>query len=481
MKTKWIYLLFGGLSAAAPALVAAEVPTHLPMLVKNLSGSLHVQQGLPLWCDDLIKTTPVTTGRIEISPAGGLDVPGGKMFTVTRGNVSFAPFEISGSCAGVSETRTYQEVGVEVARASSFVATPSGPGVFAVTIPKDDFLIYEASIANGVLEQGYKRPKQDVTGTINLQNRTVHMQVVVGTKVHFEACLSDYLPCLFNEDKEGTLTATLSGTIVFPDSEGDGIPDPDDLCPMFANRAQDPVPPLIRVPSEVTVASCASHRFGPPIGIDVCRDLPIQVTDDAPDIFRPGANVVTYTAVDTQGYTAMARQTVTVRDTTPPVFTSLPADLRLDNCGPARLDLPTAEDDCGGTPTLGHNAPRSFAIGRTEVTWTAADAYGNRAVAKQVVDVTDTVAPDVSCVPADRLGALYRVAASDGCTSSPTMSLGPYALENGATIGIAETTKPGVTFVGVGKDGIARYEVGIGEALITARDGSGNVATARCR
>src|SRR5688572_827052 len=135
MKTKWIHLLIGGLSAAAPAMARAEVPNRLPMVVKNLSGTLHIQQGLPLWCDDVIKTTPVTTGRIEISPAGGLDVPGGKLFTVTRGNVSFAAFEISGTCAGVSETRTYQEVGVEVARAARFVAAPSGPGVFTVTIP----------------------------------------------------------------------------------------------------------------------------------------------------------------------------------------------------------------------------------------------------------------------------------------------------------------------------------------------------------
>jgi hypothetical protein len=482
MKTKWIHLLTLGLTVTSTAATVASPP--LPMVVNTLSGSLHVQQGLP--CGQLTETTPVTAGRIELTPAGGHDVPGGKRFTLTRANVLFAPFELSATCYGFSETRTYQEVGVQVVRAASFVGTPSSPGVYTVTIPKEEVLIYEAAIANGLLEQGYKHPKHDVTGTINLQNRTVQMQVVVGTRVHFKAGCVDFCgpfadceACVIDEHKDGTLTASLSGTLVFPDSDGDGIPDPDDLCPMFANRDQQPVPPQVRPPLDATVASCVVARLGPALGIDVCHDLPVQVTDDAPDVFRPGANVVTYTAVDAQGYTASARQAVTVRDATPPVFSSLPADLRLDNCGPARLDPPTMEDDCGGTPAVGHDAPRAFPLGRTPVTWTATDASGNRATATQVVEVEDAAAPAVTCASAGT--GLYLVGASDACSGSPEISLGPYLLISGSTIGIAETAKPGVRLLGVGKDGIVRYEVGPGEAVIAARDGAGNVGTARCR
>lgn len=483
MKTKWTHLLIGGLAAALPALAAAEVPHPLPMVVQNLSGTLHVQQGLPLWCGELTKTTPVTAGRIELAPAGGQEVPGGRRFVLARANVSFAPFALSASCAGFSGTRTYEEVGVEAARATSFIGTPSSPDVFTVTIPKDDVLIYEASIADGLLEQGYTPPRQDVTGTIDLENRTLQMQVVVGTTVHFkEGCVNVCWPvgdcevCAIDEQKDGTLTAMLSGTIAFPDTDGDGIPDPDDPCPMFPNRAQEPVAPLIRVFPEVTLDSCASARLGPTIGIDVCRDLPIEVTDDAPDVFRPGANVVTYTAVDAQGVAARAQQAVNVVDATPPVFTSVPGDITLDDCGPAELGLPTVEDDCGGTPTLTHDAPRSFAVGRTAVTWTATDSSGNRAAATQTVSVTDTVAPEVSCV-AERPD-LFRVASADGCTALPAIRLGPYALTNGDIVQIVETGRSGVTLIEDGKGKL--FLVGPGEAVITATDDSGNVAAAAC-
>lgn len=480
MKMKCMLLLIGGLAGImAPAAARAQGSLQ-PMVVTNLTGNLHIQQGLPLWCDDVVKTTPVTQALLRITPAEGFDVPGGKSFVLTGANVSFAPFAISGSCAGYSETRDYSIVGVQVVRAVRFTAVPSVPDVYHVTIPKADFLIYQASIVNGALETGYKRPRQDVTGTINLANGTIQFVVVVATKIHFEAGCVPGLGCVFDEDKAGTVTASLSGSIVFPDSDGDGVPDRLDNCPLVANREQDKVPPIIRVPSAVTVATCVAPRIGPVLGWDICRDLPATVTDDAPDPFRPGTNAITWTAEDAQGHVSSTRQTVTVVDSTPPVFTSLPMDLTRNDCGPAPLGLPTAEDDCGGTPALTNDARATFPAGATEVTWTAADGRGNQATATQTVTVDDAVAPAASCLPAGRDADTFQVFATDSCTESPTIRLGKFVLANGETIVIHRVVRPGVRLFDRGGLSTKYFLVGPDDAVITATDAAGNVGRAAC-
>jgi hypothetical protein len=485
MKTKWTLLLLGGLSGIAPAVPLAQSPDLQPMVVNNLTGDLRVQQSTPVTCNDVDQTTPVTQGRIEITPAEGVDVPGGKFFVLTRANVSFAAFTVHVSCLGGAESRTrnYTKVDVQLGRAVSFNASPSAPGVFDVTIPKDDFLIYESAIVDGESETGYKSPKEDVTGTIDLENGTVQMRVVVATRIHFKGGCLPYVGCAIDEDRDGTLTADLSGTIVFPDADGDGVPDRGDNCRFVANPDQSPVAtPVVTAPSDVTLASCADSQIGIAGAADVCDGGPVTVTNDAPSPFPLGATVVTWTAQDAKGRVGSSTQTVTVVDTTPPTFTSVPPDIALNDCGPANLGLPTAVDDCAGTPTFTNNAPAKFLVGPTVVTWTAADVSGNHATATQTVTVTDTVAPKVACEPAGAPGGSFRVSSSDACTTSPTIRLGSFVLTGGEKIKINETGKSGVRLVNlIGPERIKHFHVGKGEAVITATDESSNVGSAHCR
>src|SRR6185436_10611224 len=161
-----------------------------------------------------------------------------------------------------------------------------------------------------------------------------------------------------------------------------------------------------------------------------------------------------------------ATQRVTVTDTTPPTFTSVPAGIFMGDCGPAVLGLPTATDDCGGSPTFTNDAPPIFLVGVTTVTWTATDLAGNHATATQTVTVTDTVAPTVSCVPAGPPGGTFQVSASDHC-AVPVLRLGDFVLANNERIKINETGHSGVTFVGyVGPDHIRHFQVGKGEAVV---------------
>ena len=236
MKMNWILLAIGSASGIALATAPVHTADLRPFVVTNITGTLHIVQKIP--CDTLTKDTPVTEGRIVIGPAEGFDVPGGKSFVLTGYTISFAPFTLSGSCRGVAGSRTYNLLSVQLGQAVAFTAFDRGGGVFAVTIPKDEFLLYEAAVVDGRFsEKGYAHPSQDVTGTIDLTRGTLAMQAVVARSIR-----------ILDEEDPGTLTVDLSGTIAFPDTDGDGVPDRADNCRFVANPDQtivDTTPPTV--------------------------------------------------------------------------------------------------------------------------------------------------------------------------------------------------------------------------------------------
>jgi Ca2+-binding RTX toxin-like protein len=85
---------------------------------------------------------------------------------------------------------------------------------------------------------------------------------------------------------------------------------------------------------------------------------------------------------------ATASTTVNVVDTTGPRFTVGPNAVSVTDCTiKPNLGQVQAVDDCGGSVTLSNNAPATFALGNTIVTWTARDARGNVRTATQMVTV----------------------------------------------------------------------------------------------
>ena len=311
MKTRNRLLLAGALSVL-PAVAAAQDASGQAMVVTNLRGHLRIQQQVP--CADIDQTTPVIAGRLELTPSEGLALRGGRFFALSTAQVSFAAFSARASCLGFERTRHYTEVGVQLAHVAPFTATESSPGVFTVVIPKEDLLLYEAAIADGAPEVGYRHPREDATGTIDLNTGAVELQVAVGTSIHFQAgCDPVFGSCLIDETGEGTLTATLSGTIAFPDNDRDGVPDRADNCRLSPNPDQGPVvSPLVRAPADVTLASCLDDPIGTATAADVCDGGPVTVTNDAPDPLPVGSHVVTWTAQDAHGRSATDTQTVTV-------------------------------------------------------------------------------------------------------------------------------------------------------------------------
>ena len=75
----------------------------------------------------------------------------------------------------------------------------------------------------------------------------------------------------------------------------------------------------------------------------------------------------------------------------------------------------------------------------------------------------------------------YQVSAGDNCMP-PTIELGGFILADGETIKLTQTPgQSGVRLVNtMGAGEIRHFQVGSGDALITATDGAGNVSSVTC-
>ncbi|HEU4597219.1 MAG TPA: HYR domain-containing protein [Pyrinomonadaceae bacterium] len=144
---------------------------------------------------------------------------------------------------------------------------------------------------------------------------------------------------------------------------------------------------------------------GPPS--DNCGVPVVTITETqtgAGNTASPRIITRTFTATDAAGNTASDDQVITVIDPTPPTITA-PGDVSV-NADPVAcavtgvaLGTATADDNCSVTVT--NNAPASFPLGTTTVTWTATDGGGNTATDTQTVTVTDVTAPVITVTGAN--------------------------------------------------------------------------------
>lgn len=237
---------------------------------------------------------------------------------------------------------------------------------------------------------------------------------------------------------------------------------------------EDVVPPTIAAvsPLETSTDALACVRSGlvltPPAASD--NSGVVTVKSDAPTVFPLGTTLVTWTAADPGGNTATTTQTVTVRDTERPRVTAPPA--LTVGTGPgatgayavvsdAKLGSATAADNCGigSVARTGVPAGNLFPVGTTTLTYTAADAAGNAAVATQAVTVVDDTPPVLS-VPAS-------VTADATSTSGTLVVYSVSATDNVGVASLACAPASGTTFP-------------VGETTVScaAKDAAGNGATA---
>jgi hypothetical protein len=126
----------------------------------------------------------------------------------------------------------------------------------------------------------------------------------------------------------------------------------------------------------------------------------------------------------------------------------------------------TATDDVDGSVPVTNDAPDTFSLGDTTVTFSASDAAGNTATATAVVTVTDQTAPTLSA-PAD---SSFVASSAEGIAASDTA-----LVEFLAQATASDNVDAAVT---VSNDAPATFPIGDTTVLFTAADAAGNSVNA---
>ena len=157
--------------------------------------------------------------------------------------------------------------------------------------------------------------------------------------------------------------------------------------------------PTLVIPDDIT-AEATSQFTVLDIGVATATDNfdpNPTVTHDAPESYPVGDTIVTWTATNNSQKQRTATQTITITDTTPPLL-SIPPDITIEATSPFTvldIGVATATDAADSNPTVTNNAPESFPVGNTTVTWRATDNSGNYFTATQNITVLDDVTAPV--------------------------------------------------------------------------------------
>ncbi|MBK9555601.1 MAG: T9SS type A sorting domain-containing protein [Bacteroidetes bacterium] len=145
--------------------------------------------------------------------------------------------------------------------------------------------------------------------------------------------------------------------------------------------------------------------LGTPMTSDNC--VVASVSNDAPTSYPLGNTTVTWTVTDGSGNSTTGTQVVIVTDEVLPTITA-PAAVVVSadsSCTASEVSLgtPITADNCG-VASVTNNAPATYPLGATTVTWTVTDVNGNFATVAQTVTVTGTAATYYADVDGDTYG-----------------------------------------------------------------------------
>jgi len=226
------------------------------------------------------------------------------------------------------------------------------PEIFA---PSD--IVAEATSLSGTMVELGGATAHDVMGIASVTEHTPRFFVLGETTVTWTAI-----------DTSGN-SASATQTVTIVDTTSPSITSPDSIT------------------AEATSANSNTVALGNPVSSDLV-DIP-SISNNAPDVFPVGETTVTWTAVDASGNSASATQTVTIVDTTSPELT-MPEDVMISAFSlekQVEIGEAQAHDLAGSALTITNDAPDTFPLGDTVVTWNVSDELGNSSSSQQVISV----------------------------------------------------------------------------------------------
>ncbi len=238
----------------------------------------------------------------------------------------------------------------------------------------------------------------------------------------------------------------------------------------FTVLVRDSIAPAITAHADVTVEatgfSGATIAYTVPGASDlVDGSVAVSCVPAFPRSFALGSTLVTCSTRDTAGNAATSSFTVTVRDTTAPVFAAhgnLTVEATSSVGATVGYVVPSASDLVDGAVSTSclPGSGLTFALGSTVVTCTARDGAGNVATSSFTVVVRDTVAP--------------TIAAHAGITVEATGLNGAIVSYTPPTASDVVDGSPGVSCVPA-----SGSRFGFGSTMVACRatDSAGNVAS----
>jgi len=149
--------------------------------------------------------------------------------------------------------------------------------------------------------------------------------------------------------------------------------------------------PEIFAPTDIVAEATGLSSTMVELGQATAHDIMgiASVTEHPSRFFVLGETTITWTATDTSGNSASATQTVTIVDTTYPELI-MPEDIMIGAFSlekQVEIGEAQANDLAGSILTITNDAPNSFPLGDTVVTWNVSDEFGNSASSQQVISV----------------------------------------------------------------------------------------------
>jgi hypothetical protein len=209
-----------------------------------------------------------------------------------------------------------------------------------------------------------------------LADVTGECSATAGTPTATDACAGTVLGTT-----NDPLTYTAQGTYVITWSFNDGNGNISTATQNVIVR--DVTAPVMPVIADATGECSATATV--PTTTDNCGGIISGTTSDALTYSTQGVHVITWTFNDGNGNITTATQNVVISDVTVPVVTA-PANVVVGACNAVSLGSAFASDNCG-VQSVVNNAPATFPVGVTTITWTVTDIAGNTSTATQTVTV----------------------------------------------------------------------------------------------
>ncbi len=264
----------------------------------------------------------------------------------------------------------------------------------------------------------------------------------------------------------------------------------------FTVTVQDTTAPVITVPGDISAE--ATSPAGRVVTYDatandtVSGSLVVTCSPVSGSLFALDKTAVTCSASDVAGNLAEVSFTVTVTDTTAPVFNPTTEAVTAEATGPngatVNFATPTATDNVDQVVvvTCSPASGSLFKLGTTEGGCVASDAAGNHAYVWFTVIVEDTTAPtilvpdDISAQATSPEGRVitYNVSANDAVSGSVVASCAP---ASGSTFPIGTTDVSCKASDGAGHVSEAHFSVSISQPLQGRMHGAGSVASGQQR